>query len=166
MWHESCRTVTHEPMVSYTNRSVVTWWEAQDRTQEWDRHTYIWFDMSHVVLSRTNEWCHAQIGVWSHDGRPRTWLRSGTDITTNDLTCAMLYRYTRVSNVTHIKESRLCHIIGALICVSKCHDSMTCVPWHVDICAMTRWYGGHDALTCMPWFSDIYTMTHWYVCHD
>jgi len=32
-----------------------SWWEAQDMTHEWDRHSYIWCDMSHDGRPRTRD---------------------------------------------------------------------------------------------------------------
>jgi len=78
---------------------LVSW--ASHHDEEWDRHNYIWCDMSHVVPSRTNQWCHTQIGVWSHDGRPRTGLKSGTDIPIYDLTWVVSYCHARTSDVMH-----------------------------------------------------------------
>ena len=54
------------------------------------------------------------------------------------------------------------------------HDSFTCVPWLIDLCAMTHSLVCHDSFTCVPWLIHLCAMTYFmcatcavthYVCH-
>ena len=62
----------------------------------------------------------------------------------------------------------------------ECRVSSICMPWLIDMYAMTHWYlchdsliCAHDLLICVTWLFDIGDKTHWdvpiprwYVCHD
>jgi len=40
-------------------------------------------------------------------------------------------------------------LIHDALCV--CHDSFTCLPWLIHMCAMTHLYVRHDSVMCVPW---------------
>jgi len=44
-----------------------------------------------------------------------------------------------------------------------CHDSFICVPWLIDMCAMTHTYVCHDSFICVPWLIHMCVMTRSYV---
>jgi len=66
-----------------------------------------------------------------------------------------------------------------------CDDPFICVPWLIDMCAMTHSHLCHDSFTrftelkrivdahvcddpfiCVPWLIDMRAMTHSHLCHD
>jgi len=45
-------------------------------------------------------------------------------------------------------------------------DSSICVPWLINMCAMTHSYVWRDSFRCMSWLIHMCDMTRWYLCHD
>ena len=84
------------------------------------------------------------------------------------------YVFAGVTAVAFIHDaSYVCHdsFIGAMTPSDVCHDSFS-TPSYVhrrDCCCLYPWRFicvCHDSFTCVPWLIHMCAMTHLYVCHD